>query len=437
MTDKDDVLKHFGVKGMKWGVRKATTRGSTPPSKRPPKSESLGMHSMSDAELRNAINRIKLQQEYARLTAPPPKEKSRSRQLVENIVFSSAEAAGKKVLTGVLTNAMESVLPPVLRGAPKKSKTDEVAEKVIKGLKGDQKKGGGDESSPKKSSGDDEPKKPSGGGDQKKSSGNQRGKSSFGSPNIDPPQVDENGFVKPSRQYTPRRSRSSSGGFKSPFGRRKKESSSGSYRQEPPVTVPPATVFSRDRKPSSSPAAPAGLPRVPRYSQGRPGSSGKGREYDNDETTPSSRSSSYRQGRPGNTEPLRKKRRKWFGHDGVTEDDILALIHESDDTLAHYGVKGMHWGSRKPTYRKFSPQGVSEGRRPKMVVKRRGIAGHIPIVGRKRKLSRRKTQRLIDELDLNFRIKDVKRSEKPAVLSTVGDKARIKYYQDKTARKKR
>lgn len=98
MTDKDDVLKHFGVKGMKWGVRKATTRGSTPPSKRPPKSESLGMHSMSDAELRNAINRIKLQQEYARLTAPPPKEKSRSRQLVENIVFSSAEAAGKKVL---------------------------------------------------------------------------------------------------------------------------------------------------------------------------------------------------------------------------------------------------------------------------------------------------------------------------------------------------
>lgn len=59
------------------------------------------------------------------------------------------------------------------------------------------------------------------------------------------------------------------------------------------------------------------------------------------------------------------------------------------------------------------------------------------IVGRKRKLSHRRTQRLIDELDLNFRLKDVKRSEKSAVLSTVGDKARIKYYQDKTARKKR
>ena len=112
-----DILAQFGVRGMKWGVRKPTTRGSTPPSKRTPKEggekrQSLDMHSMSDAELRNAINRIKMQKEYAQLTAPPPKEKGRGRQLVENIVFSSAEAAGKKVLTGALTNVLENALPP-------------------------------------------------------------------------------------------------------------------------------------------------------------------------------------------------------------------------------------------------------------------------------------------------------------------------------------
>ena len=180
------TIAHFGVKGMKWGVRKATTRGSTPPSKRKPKAEgegtstehrqSMGMHAMSDTELRNAINRIKLQREYAQLTAPPPKEKSRGHQVIENIIYGSAEAAGKKVLTGALTNALNNVLPPALREAPKKSKTDEVAEKVLKGLKGDRKKGeGGDE--PKKPSGGDEPKKPSGGGDKP----NPRGKpSSFG-----------------------------------------------------------------------------------------------------------------------------------------------------------------------------------------------------------------------------------------------------------------
>ena len=459
-----DTLAQYGVKGMHWGVRREGTRGSTPPSARAPKSQSIlpakkaktadreeedsPRRPMTEAELRSAINRIKLEREYANLMAPPPREKSEMRKIAEAIVKDSVKSAGTKVLTGALTKLMTKILPPGLREAPKKSKTDEVAEKVLKGLKGDQKKGKDDDGGGKKSSGGgDAPKKPSGGGDKPSGGGeparrkftNERGKSSFGSLD-DEPQVDEHGFVKPTRPYTPRRSRSSRGDFKSPFGGQKKEKSSGSdssssHRQDPPVHVPPATVFSRDRMPTGGSSSPRALPKVPNYRQGRPGSSGSRREYDNDESSTSSRSSSYRQGRPGSTDPLHKKRRKWFGHDGVTQDDILALIASPDDTLAHHGVKGMHWGSRKPTYRKISPQGVSEGRRPKLVVKPRGIAGHIPVVGRK--LSRRKTQRLIDELDLNFRLKDVERSEKPAVLNTVGEKARIKYYQDKTARKKR
>ena len=163
MIINGDILAQFGVRGMKWGVR-----GSTPPSKRAPKEggekrQSLDMHSMSDTELRNAINRIKMQKEYAQLTAPPPKEKGRGRQLVENIVFSSAEAAGKKVLTGALTNVLENALPPALRGKPEKSKADQVAEKVLKGLKGEKKADeGGDESpGPEKPKPKPGPQKPS------------------------------------------------------------------------------------------------------------------------------------------------------------------------------------------------------------------------------------------------------------------------------------
>lgn len=450
-----DTLAHYGVKGMRWGVRRQGTRGSTPPSTRAPKSQSLlpakkkaktadheeedsARRPLSNAELRSAIERIKLEREYANLMAPPPKQKSEARKIAEAIVKDSVKTVGTKVLTGVLTNAASKMLPSALGAAGKASGVGDVAEKVLKDV-GGKKGGGGDDSSPKTSSGgDDAPKKPSGGGDKKT---NQRGKSSFGTLN-DEPQVDEHGFVKPTHPYTPRRSRSSRGGSKSPFGGQKKEKSSdsgssGEPKQDPPVYAPPATVSSRGRMPSSSSSAPAALPRVPSHKQGRPGSSGSGREYDNDETTSSSRSSSYSQGRPGTTKPLDKKRRKWFGHDGVTEDDILALIYESDDEIAHYGVKGMHWGSRKPTYRKFSPQGVSDGRKAKLVVKPRGIKGHIPVVGRKRKLRDSRTQRLIDELDLNFRLKGVERADRPAVLSTVGEKARIKYYQDKTARKKR
>lgn len=300
-----DTLAHYGVKGMHWGVRREGTRGSTPPSARAPKSQSLlpgkkkakgadheeeasPKRPMTEAELRSAINRIKLEREYANLMAPPPKEKSEMRKIAEAVVKDSVKAAGTKVLTGALTNVMTNVLPPGLREAPKKSKTDEVAEKVLKGLKGD--------------------KKP-----------NERGKSSFGT-HDDGPELDENGFVKPSQPYTPRRSRPSSGGFKNPFGRSKKTSGSS---QPPPVRVPDATVRPKPTTPESH-----ALPSPGSASQGRPGHSGSGRSYDNDASNTDRRGGSAEQGRPGST-GKRKKRRFGFGHEGL-DGIVVDILGEID-----------------------------------------------------------------------------------------------------------
>ena len=279
----------------------------------------MGMHAMSDTELRNAINRIKLQREYAQLTAPPPKEKSRGRQVIENIIYGSAEAAGKKVLTGALTNALNNVLPPALREAPKKSKTDEVAEKVLKGLKGDQKRG----------EGGDEPKKPSGGGDK----ANPRGKpSSFGPWKGD--------YSRPHEEWPPRprpkpsgsvppppmggaSGRSSRGDFKSPFRRKK----SGSA-EAPSVTVPDATVRSKSSGESSSRPPIAALPRKPIATQGRPGHSGSGQSYDNDSSNTDRKGRGAEQGRPGST-GKRKKRRFGFGHEGL-DGIVVDILGEID-----------------------------------------------------------------------------------------------------------
>lgn len=336
------TIAHFGVRGMKWGVRKATTRGSTPPSKRKPKAEgegtstehrqSMGMHAMSDAELRNAINRIKLQREYAQLTAPPPKEKSRGRQVVENIIYGSAEAAGKKVLTGALTNVLNNVLPPALREAPKKSKTDEVAEKILKGLKGDKKsdEGGGE---PKKPSGGDEPKKPSGGGDKS----NPRGKpSSFGPWKGDysrpheewppRPRPKPSGSVPPppmggasGRSAPPRHSAGTNRG--NPFRRKK-----SGPTEAPSVTVPDATVRSKSSGESASRPPISALPRKPIATQGRPGHSGSGQSYDNDSSNTDRKGRGAEQGRPGST-GKRKKRR--FGHEGL-DGIVVDILGEID-----------------------------------------------------------------------------------------------------------
>ena len=308
-----DILAQFGIKGMKWGVRKATTRGSTPPSKRKPKEEpaaekrqSLDMHAMSDTELRNAINRIKLQREYAQLTAPPPKEKSRGRQVVENIVYGSAEAAGKKVLTGALTNVLNNVLPPALREAPKKSKTDEVAEKVLKGLKGEGKGKGGDDSQseekPKPS-----PKRPSPGDGPLPAPSTGRG-SGNGRPFPPPPSNGGSG---------------GGGGRESrgnPFRRRKKASGSS---QPPPVRVPDATVNPKPTTPESH-----ALPFQGAASQGRPGHSGSGRSYDNDASNSDRRGGGAEQGRPGST-GKRKKRRFGFGHEGL-DGIVVDILGEID-----------------------------------------------------------------------------------------------------------
>lgn len=114
------VLKQFGVPGMKWGIRKPTTRGSTPPSKRKPKAEGSAVETegghkrvrdMTDAELQSKIRRIQLERQLESLMQKPPPPKSKGRELVESILYDTGRDLGKKALTHIGTQALDRVIP--------------------------------------------------------------------------------------------------------------------------------------------------------------------------------------------------------------------------------------------------------------------------------------------------------------------------------------
>jgi hypothetical protein len=87
METIDDVLAHFGVKGMKWGVRKSSGGGSSSAAPKPKpkvsedaaaakaakaKAKTHSTDALSNKELQHLVNRMNLEQQYGRLKKGNP-----------------------------------------------------------------------------------------------------------------------------------------------------------------------------------------------------------------------------------------------------------------------------------------------------------------------------------------------------------------------------
>lgn len=123
------VLVHYGVLGMKWGVRRTPaqlghrtkpktikrSRESPKPKPKEVQSESSSppkksIHELSDAELREAISRLELEKRYKELarSANPPKT-NEGKKFVENILKKSGENIATQFTTYVMGTLVNKV----------------------------------------------------------------------------------------------------------------------------------------------------------------------------------------------------------------------------------------------------------------------------------------------------------------------------------------
>lgn len=79
MNHRLDFLKHYGVKGMRWGITRKKHRSD--------------VKKMSDQELRQRIARLSLENQYSNLTRP---QKSAARKMVEDIIRENIKNAANK-----------------------------------------------------------------------------------------------------------------------------------------------------------------------------------------------------------------------------------------------------------------------------------------------------------------------------------------------------
>ena len=152
-----DFLAHYGVLGMRWGVRKPGTRGGTPPSnrkkgsvvkknssggnsdkkaskdvenktnsphKKPPskKPDRASLATMPDAELQQRLNRMRLEQQFLDMTKVPPKTKSRGRQTVKSILWDTTKSVGTAYAQHLVIQQIQKFDPTFKPTSSKKKK---------------------------------------------------------------------------------------------------------------------------------------------------------------------------------------------------------------------------------------------------------------------------------------------------------------------------
>ena len=107
-----DEIQHYGVKGMKWGVRKAVQKYKVRRSlkkqsakrERSWKTEYQKRGSMSNADLKKKVERLRLENEFAKLAGEASKgQKAMAKKVIKSVSNQTIKQASPAIVTIVKT----------------------------------------------------------------------------------------------------------------------------------------------------------------------------------------------------------------------------------------------------------------------------------------------------------------------------------------------
>lgn len=102
MAEVNEYLQHHGVKGMRWGVKKSSSRrsgGKTTYQKKPDR--------LSDAELSRRIKRMELEKKYSELNAP---SKSSGKKFAQGLIQNQGNRLAATATTAVIGFAVKAAM---------------------------------------------------------------------------------------------------------------------------------------------------------------------------------------------------------------------------------------------------------------------------------------------------------------------------------------
>lgn len=124
----NNTLTHYGVKGMKWGVRRSSARlGNAIRTAKQRRSQnsseyhhedhkkahsSKSVKSMSDKELRERINRLQMEKQYSQLTR---RDKLIGEKFVKGVLTNAAQQTTSKYVSKYMSKGVEALIKKAMR----------------------------------------------------------------------------------------------------------------------------------------------------------------------------------------------------------------------------------------------------------------------------------------------------------------------------------